>query len=313
MAELPERAQVVIVGGGIIGCSVAYHLAKRGITDVVLIEQGTLTSGTTWHAAGLVAQLRSSFNLTRLARYSAELYETLEAETGQATGFRRPGAITVADTEDRWQELLRAKGMAACAGVEVHEMSLDEVSEKVPLADVDDLVGALWIPGDGVTSPVDTTMALAKGAKAGGVRMVEGVAVTDVKVVDGRATGVVTERGEVEAETVVLATGMWTRHLAAKIGVNVPLQACEHFYVVTEPLEGVYPGMPTLRDPGGFTYFKEETGKIMAGFFEPRGKVWSLEGVPRDFSFGTLPEDWEHVGPVFERAARRMPVLAECG
>ncbi len=310
---LPDRAEIVIVGGGIIGCSTAYHLAQRGLSDVLLIEQGRLTGGTTWHAAGLVSQLKSSHSLTRLATYSARLFESLEAETGQATGYRRTGSISVASDPERWEEILRGMSMARTVGVEMRQIDLDEAAESWPFLNTEDLIGAVAIPGDGQTSPVDTTMALAKGAKDMGVRIVEGVAVEGLRVEHGRIVGVETEVGPVESETVVLAAGMWTRHLAATAGVNVPLQACEHFYIVTEPIEGMAAGMPTLRDPTNYTYFKEETGKIMAGFFEPRGKVWRPDGIPRDFSFGTLAEDWDHVGPIFERAIHRMPVLADAG
>ena len=312
-SALPDRAEVVVVGGGIVGCAIAYHLTRRGITDVVVLEQGTLTCGTTWHAAGLVSQLKSTHSLTKLATYSARLFEELEDETGQATGYRTPGSISVADNEQRWEEILRGATMAEGVGVETQVMELDDVRELWPLMHTDDLIGALYIPRDGQTSPVDTTMALAKGAKTRGAKVFEGVSVTDLKVSNGRISGVVTERDEIATETVVLATGMWTRHLAAQIGVNVPLQACEHFYIVTEPIEGMDIGTPTLRDPGNYTYFKEETGKIMAGFFEPRGKVWRTGPIPRDFSFGTLDEDWEHLGPIFERAIHRVPALAECG
>jgi len=311
--QLPDRTQVLVIGGGIIGCSVAYHLTRRGVTDVTLIEQGKLTGGTTWHAAGLVSQLKSSHSLTTLATYSARLFEELEDETGQATGWRTPGSISVAADEERWEEILRGASMATTVDVETEVIDLDRAGELFPLLNTDDLVGALYIPRDGVTSPVDTTMALAKGARSRGARIIEGVAVEKLLAAGGRVVGVETEQGRIEAETVVLATGIWSRQLAATIGVNVPLQACEHFYLVTEPIDGVLPGMPTLRDPGGYTYFKEETGKIMAGFFEPRAKVWKLEGIPRDFSFGTLPEDWDHVGPIFERAVHRVPALGECG
>ena len=310
---LPDRAQVVVVGGGIVGCSVAYHLTKRGVSDVLLLEQGSLTSGTTWHAAGLVTQLKSSHSLTNLATYTTRLFESLEEETGQATGFRAPGSISVASDSERWEEMLRSASMAKTVGVDIGEISIDEVRERWPLIHTDDLVGALYIPRDGQTSPVDTTMALAKGARNGGARIIEGIAVEKLRAEQGRVVGVDTEKGYVEAESVVLATGMWTRHLAASVGVNVPLQACEHFYIVTEPIDGVEVGLPVLRDPGNYTYFKEETGKIMAGFFEPRGKVWNLDGIPRDFSFGTLPEDWDHVGPVFERAMHRVPALGDVG
>ena len=310
---LPDRAEVVVIGGGIVGCSIAYHLTRRDISDVVLLEQGTLTCGTTWHAAGLVSQLKSTHSLTRLATYSARLFEELEDETGQATGYRTPGSVSVADNEQRWEEILRGATMAEGVGVDTQVIDLDEASELWPLMRTDDLVGALYIPRDGQTSPVDTTMALAKGAKNRGARVIEGVSVTELKVTNGKISGVVTEQGEIETDTVVLATGMWTRHLAAQIGVNVPLQACEHFYIVTEPIEGMEIGTPTLRDPGNHTYFKEETGKLMAGFFEPRGKVWRTDQIPRDFSFGTLDEDWEHLGPIFERAIHRVPALGECG
>ncbi|MEL7209260.1 MAG: FAD-binding oxidoreductase, partial [Actinomycetota bacterium] len=248
--DLPARAQVVIVGGGIIGAAIAYHLTRRDITDVVVLEQNQLTSGTTWHAAGLVSQLKASHALTSLATHSARLFEELEDETGQATGYRRPGSISVADNPERWEEIQRGAALARTIGVETEVLAIDELRHRWPLMRTDDLVGALHIPGDGQTSPVDTTMALMKGARNRGARLVEGVAVTDVAVDQGRVTGVVTERGVVEAETVVLAAGMWTRHLAQRIGVDVPLQACEHFYLVTEPLEGVARGLPTLRDPG---------------------------------------------------------------
>ncbi|MEM7272099.1 MAG: FAD-dependent oxidoreductase [Actinomycetota bacterium] len=311
--SVPDRAQVVIVGGGIVGCSIAYHLTHRGVDDVVVLEQNQLTAGTTWHAAGLVSQLKSSHSLTRLATYSAELFASLEAETGQATGFRTPGSVSVASDEERWEELLRGKSMASTVGVEIEEITPEEALERHPFLNIDDVIGALWIPYDGITSPVDTTMALAKGAKARGARVIEGVAVTSLTVADERITGVVTERGTIEAETVVLTGGMWTRQLAADAGINVPLQACEHFYIVTEAIDGLARDTPTIRDPTNYTYFKEETGKLMAGFFEPRGKVWNLNGIPRDFSFGTLPEDWDHVGPIFERAIHRMPILGEVG
>ena len=341
---LPDRAQVVVVGGGVVGCSVAYHLARRGITDVVLLEQNQLTSGTTWHAAGLAAQLKASYSLTKLATYTVRLFEALEDETGQATGFRAPGSISVASDPERWEEILRGASMGATVGVESRQIDMAELSQMWPLMHTDDLVGALYLPHDGLVSPVDVTMALAKGARARGCRIIEGVAVTGLETRSGAICGVRTETlpaaasvtgeslpgttsgagetslesagGEghlIETETVVLATGMWTRHLAAQIGVNVPLQACEHFYVVTEPLDGVDASTPILRDPTNFSYFKEETGKLMVGFFEPEAKVWRLGGVPRDFSFGTLDEDWDHIGPVYERACHRVPALADCG
>jgi len=312
-AELPERAAVVVIGGGVVGCSIAYHLTRRGISDVLLLEQGTLTGGTTWHAAGLVSQLKASHSLTKLATYSARLYESLEDQTGQATGYRTPGSISVASDEERWEEILRGMSMAKTVDVAMEIITPQQAQQYWPHLYVDDLVGAVYIPRDGQTSPVDTTMALAKGARERGARIVEGVAVERLRVENERIVGVETEKGFVAAETVVLATGMWTRHLAATAGVNVPLQACEHFYLVTEPIPDLSPTSPVLRDPTNYTYFKEETGKIMAGFFEPRAKVWNLDGIPRDFSFGTLPEDWAHIAPVFERSIHRMPILGEVG
>lgn len=312
--EIPTRAQVVVVGGGIVGASIAYHLTRRGWPDVLILEQNQLTAGTTWHAAGLVSQLKSTHGLTRLATYSAELYAELEAQTGQATGFRAPGSISVAADPERWEELLRGMSMARTVGVEIRVIEMDELHERFPLAETDDLVGALYIPDDAITSPVDTTMALAKGARAGGARLIEGVAVERVVTTGDRVRGVELEDGHViEAEYVVLACGMWTRQLAATAGISVPLQACEHFYLVTEPLDGVERGTPTLRDPGNHTYFKEETGKLMVGFFEPRAKIWQLDEIPRDFAFGTLGQDWDHIGPIFERAIRRVPALADAG
>ncbi len=319
---IPDRAEVVVVGGGIVGCAIAYHLVRRGIRDVLLLEQNQLTAGTTWHAAGLAAQLKATYSLTKLATYSVRLFEALEDETGQATGFRAPGSISVASDAERWEEILRGASMGATVGVESRQIDMDELSEMWPLIRTDDLVGALYLPDDGLVSPVDATMALAKGARARGCRIIERVAVTGLETRNGAICGVRTETAGgtdddgghlIETETVVLATGMWTRHLAAQVGVNVPLQACEHFYVVTEPLEGLDTSTPILRDPTNYTYFKEETGKLMVGFFEPEAKVWRLDGIPRDFSFGTLDEDWDHVGPVFERSCHRVPALADCG
>ncbi|OUW33180.1 MAG: FAD-dependent oxidoreductase [Actinobacteria bacterium TMED172] len=312
--QIPDQAQVVIVGGGIVGASVAYHLTKRGISDVLLLEQGQLTGGTTWHAAGLVSQLKSTHSLTKLATYSARLFEELEDETGQATGYRSPGSISVASDPERWEEMRRGISMASTVGVDIEELTLADLSDRVPLLRTDDLIGALFIPKDGQTSPVDTTMALVKGARNGGAKIVEGVAVQRLLKDGDKCVGVETEDGKaVLAESVVMAAGMWTRQLAETIGVNVPLQACEHFYIVTEPLEGVPRDMPIVRDPSNYTYFKEETGKLMVGFFEPKGKVWNIDGIPRDFCFESLPEDWDHIGPIFQAACERMPSLSEAG
>ena len=311
--DLPGHVRVAVVGGGIVGCSVAYHLALRGCTDVLLLERDRLTSGTTWHAAGLVGQLRATRNLTRLAQYTTDLFAGLEADTGQATGFLQRGSIAVARTEARFEELRRSASMARTFGLEVQVITPEEVAERIPLARTDDLVGAVLLPNDGQTNPVDTTLAFAKGARARGVRVVEGCPVQDVVVEAGRAAGVRTAAGDVRADVVVLASGMWSRALADRAGAVVPLHAAEHFYVVTEPIAGLDPSMPVLRDADGCAYFKEDAGKLLVGWFEPVAKPWGVGGIPETFSFGTLPPDLEHVEPLLADAATRMPVLEDAG
>jgi 4-methylaminobutanoate oxidase (formaldehyde-forming) len=316
VVELPSHVRVVVVGGGIVGCSVAYHLALRDCTDVLVIEQDRLTSGTTWHAAGLVGQLRATRNLTRLAQYTTDLFARLEADTGQATGFLQRGSIAVARTPARFEELRRSASMARTFGLEVRVVTPEEVGERVPLARTDDLVGAVLLPNDGQTNPVDTTLAFAKGARARGVRIVEGVAVDEVAVEQGRAVGVRTAAGDVRADVVVNAAGMWARALADRAGAVVPLHAAEHFYVVTEPIDRLDPSMPVLRDADGCAYFKEDAGKLLVGWFEPVAKPWGTGAtgrIPDGFSFGTLPPDLEHVEPLLADAATRMPVLADAG
>jgi 4-methylaminobutanoate oxidase (formaldehyde-forming) len=310
---------VVIIGGGIVGCSVAYHLALRGVSDVVLLERRQLTCGTTWHAAGLVGQLRATHNLTRLAQYTTNLFATLEAETGQATGFRACGSVAVATTEERFEELKRGASMARVFGLEVNTISPAEVHDLVPLARVDDLVGAVHLPGDGVTNPIDTTQALAKGARARGVRVVENVKVERILTEHGRAVGVVTELGEIRADAVVNAAGMWSRQIGDQVGAVVPLHAAEHFYIVTDGVEGISPHMPVLRDQDGCGYFKEEAGKLMVGWFEPVAKPWGMtkpggvSGIPESFCFDSLPEDLEHIAPLVEAATHRVPLLGSTG
>ena len=313
MAELPTQAGVVIVGGGIVGCSLAYHLALRGCSDVLLLERDRMTSGTTWHAAGLVGQLRATRNLTRLAQYTTGLFAGLEAETGQATGFVQRGSVAVARTVDRFEELRRQASMARTFGLEVQVITPGEVAERIPAARTDDLVGAVLLPNDGQTNPIDTTLALAKGARGRGVRIVEGVAVEQIVVAHGRAVGVRTAVGEVRATVVVNCAGMWSRELADRVGAVVPLHAAEHFYIVTEALDGLDPRMPVLRDADGCSYFKEDAGKLLVGWFEPVAKPWGVGGIPADFAFGTLPPDLEHIEPLLEAAAERMPVLADAG
>lgn len=311
--QLPSSAQVVIVGGGVIGCSIAYHLTKLGITDVVLLERKQLTCGTTWHAAGLVPTLRASYNMSMLANYSASLYDTLEAETGQDTGFVRNGSLTVATNKERFSELKRGASMAKVAGFPCEVISPDQAKDLWPLLHTDDLVGAVHLPQDGMTNPVGVTQALAMGARKGGAQVFENTKVLDMKVQDGKAVGVVTEKGEIDCEYVVNCAGMWAREFGKKAGVNVPLHAAEHFYVVTESIEGLEHGVPTLRDFDAYSYFKEDTGKLLVGMFEPDAKPWGMNGIPEDFCFDELPEDFDHLAPYLEMAMHRVPKMAETG
>jgi glycine cleavage system T protein len=313
MDNLPTHAQVVIVGGGIVGCSVAYHLAKRGCTDVVLLERKQLTCGTTWHAAGLVGQLRATHNLTGLAQYTTELFATLEAETEQATGFMQRGSIAIATHAERLEELKRGASMARLFGLEVEVITRADIADLVPLAHVDDLVGGVFLPNDGQTNPIDTTQALAKGARSRGVKIIENVKVNRIVVEGGRAVGVSTDVGDIRADAVVNCAGMWARELADQAGAVVPLHAAEHFYIVTEHIEALSPTMPVLRDPDGCGYFKEDAGKLLVGWFEPIAKPWGMESIPESFSFDSLPPDFEHIEPLMAAAAHRMPLLAESG
>jgi 4-methylaminobutanoate oxidase (formaldehyde-forming) len=306
----PSHARVVVIGGGIAGCSVAYHLTKLGWTDVVLLERRELSCGTTWHAAGLVGQLRATHNLTRLAKYGADLYERLEAETGQATGFRRPGSLSLARTRERLTELKRGASMARCFGVEIEAITPSEAGRRWPLIRTDDLVGAVWIPHDGRTNPIDTTRALAKGSVMGGATILENVAVTGIHRDNGAVAGVATSAGDIACEYVVNAAGMWARELGRVAGVAVPLHASEHFYIVTDPMPGVTPDLPVLRDTDGYIYVREEVGGLLMGGFEPVAKPWGMRGIPEDFSFSLLPEDWDHFQVLMEQALVRIPSLA---
>ena len=311
--EIPSHARVVIVGGGVIGCSVAYHLTKIGWTDVVLLERKSLTCGTTWHAAGLVTQLRATHNMTRLALYTNRLYATLEEETGQSTGYTRCGGLTIANDAERFEEIKRAASMARCFDVEAEIITPAEVGKLWPMLNTDDLLGAVYLPKDAKGSPIDTTQSLAKGAKMGGARIFENTRVTGIHTQDGRVTGVATEHGDITCEYVVNCGGMWGREVGRMAGVNVPLHAAEHFYIVTEAMEGMTPDLPILRDLHGCAYYKEETGKLMLGAFEPVAKPWGMDGIPEDFSFDQLPDDWEHFEPILENALNRLPALRDTG
>lgn len=316
MSTLPTKARVVIIGGGISGCSVAYHLAKLGWTDIILLERKQLTSGTTWHAAGLIGQLRGSQNMTRLAKYSADLYVKLEGETGIATGMRQNGSISVALTEERKEEIYRQATLARAFDVEVQEISARQVKEMYPHLNISDVVGAVYLPQDGQCDPANIAMALAKGARQLGARIVENVKVTAVHDRDGRVTGVSWRQGEdegtIETDLVVNCGGMWGRDLAARSGVTLPLHACEHFYIVTEAIEGLT-HLPVLRVPDECAYYKEDAGKMMLGAFEPKAKPWGMDGIREDFCFDQLPEDFEHFEPILEKAVSRMPMLETAG
>jgi 4-methylaminobutanoate oxidase (formaldehyde-forming) len=319
VADLPSRARVVIIGGGIIGTSVAYHLTRLGWSDVVLLEQGHLSGGTTWHAAGLVGQLRATEGGTRLVQYSASLYESLEAEVGLSTGFKRVGGVTVARTPDRMTQLRRTAASADAYGLECELLTPAQAQERWPLVRSDDLVGALWLPGDGTANPTDVTQALARGARLGGAQVFEQTRVVDVLLSNGVVTGVRTEGpdgqgGDVEAEVVVNCAGQWAAQVGAMAGVTVPLHSAEHFYVVTDQIEGVHPGLPILRDPDGYTYVKEEVGGLVVGGFEPEAKPWvGPQDIPYPFEFQLLEEDWEHFSVLMDSALHRIPVLERTG
>jgi 4-methylaminobutanoate oxidase (formaldehyde-forming) len=313
VAEIPRAAQVVIVGGGIVGCSIAYHLTLRGVTDVVLLERKQLTSGTTWHAAGLVGQLRATHNLTRLAQYTTELYASLEKVTGQATGFLQIGSLALATNEARFEELKRGASMARCFGLDVEILTPERAGELWPFMVTEDLVGAVHLSKDGQTNPIDTTQALVKAAKARGARIFEDVKVEDIIVEGGRAVGVRTSVGDIKADVVVNAAGMWAHRLGATAGTTVPLHAAEHFYIVTEPIPDLPRHLPVLRDGDACTYFKEDAGKLLVGWFEPVAKPWGMQGIPENFSFDSLPDDLEHIEPLLEAAIRRVPALETAG
>ena len=317
MADIPGQASVVIVGGGVVGCSVAYHLAKAGWTDVVLLERKRLTSGTTWHAAGLIAQLRASASMTRLAKYTQELYAGLEAETGVATGFRQCGSISVALTGERLEELRRTAAMARAFGVEVEDLTPEGVKERYEPLNIDGVTGGVWLPHDGQGDPANIALSLAKGARMHGATIIEGVRVDAMTREGDRITGVdwTTEAGETghtTCEHLVNCAGMWGREVGLMAGTRVPLQACEHFYIVTEPVEGLGT-MPVLRVPDECAYYKEDAGKILLGAFEPVSKPWGMDGIPADFEFDQLPEDFDHFEPILEAAVNRMPALASAG
>ena len=317
MAQVPTKARAVIIGGGVIGCSLAYHLAKLGWKDVVLLERKQLTSGTTWHAAGLIAQLRATANMTKLAKYSQELYGNLEVETGVATGFKRCGSITVALTEERREEIYRQAAMARAFGVDVEEISPAEVKAKYEHLNIDGVTGGVWLPLDGQGDPANIALALAKGARQMGAQVFEQTKAMGVTREGRRITSLQWENqngesGSIDCENVINCGGMWGHEVGRMLGINVPLQACEHFYIVSEAIEGLSQ-MPVLRVPDECAYYKEDAGKMLLGAFEPISKPWAMEGIPADFEFDQLPEDFDHFEPILEKAVSRMPMLGSAG
>lgn len=313
MAKIPTTARVVIIGGGVIGCSVAYHLAKQGWKDVVLLERRQLTCGTTWHAAGLIGQLRATQTMTQLAKYSADLYYNLEEETGAATGLKQNGSVSVALSGERLEELQRGASMARCFGLEVHDLSPEECKQHYPLLNLDGVTGGVFLPTDGQGDPTNIALALAKGARQYGAKIIENVKVTGIKTSQGRVTGVSTKEGDIACENVVNCAGMWAREVGAMAGVRMPVQACEHFYILTEGIEGLQRDLPVLRVPDECAYYKEDAGKILLGAFEPVSKPWAVDGIPEDFFFDELPEDFDHFEPVLEAAINRIPLLEQAG
>ena len=307
--NLPSQARIVIVGGGIAGCSTAYHLSLMGEKDVLLLEQGRLTCGTTWHAAGLVGQMRPNRTMTATSKYGIELYSKLEAETGLATGWKQCGSVNVARTAARMQTLRKQVALARSFGVEVDVITPQQAGDLFPLLRTDDLEGAIWIPGDGKANPTDLTMSLAKGARNRGVRIVEGVEVTGVEIENGRVTAVRTAAGDVKCEVLVNCAGQWARQFGRRAGVTVPLYSAEHFYVVTDRIDGVHPMLPVMRDPDGYIYYKEEVGGLVMGGFEPQAKPWKVDPIPSTFQFELLHEDWDQFEVLMTNAIHRTPCL----
>ncbi|SEK32607.1 4-methylaminobutanoate oxidase (formaldehyde-forming) [Roseovarius nanhaiticus] len=312
MSDFPKEARAVIVGGGIIGCSTAYHLADLG-WDVVLLERKKLTSGTTFHAAGLVGQLRSNANITQLLGYSVDLYKRLEAETGQATGWKMNGGLRLACNEERWTEVKRQATTAHSFGLEMELLTPSEAQKLWPLMQVDDVIGAAYLPTDGQANPSDITLSLAKGARQKGARIFEDTKVTEVIVEDGVIKGVETEKGRIDTPIIIACCGQWTRAFAKTVGVNVPLVPVEHQYMVTEPIDGVTADMPTLRDPDRLTYYKEEVGGLVMGGYEANPILWARNGIPKDFHYTLLDSNFDHFEQLMELSLGRVPALETAG
>jgi 4-methylaminobutanoate oxidase (formaldehyde-forming) len=311
-SDLPNEAEIIIIGGGIVGCSIAYHLAKKGVKDVVLIERKQLTCGTTWHAAGLVSMLWPTPTLTNLAKYCHELYASLESETGQATGYKRIGSVSLARNSERLEELKRNSSMAKVFGVTSKMINNNELESLYPGINTDGVIGTLYIEKDGQTNPIDTTMALAKGARSMGVEIIENTLVDDIIVEDDIAIGVRCNKKNIKGKKIILTGGLWSRDIAKKIGVNLPLYACEHYYVVTEAMSGLTP-RPVMRDFDKGIYFKEDAGKMLIGWFEKNAIGCPMSKISSDFSFDEFPVDMDHIEPYLMAAMETFPEIAETG
>ncbi len=313
MREIPSTAKAVVIGGGIIGCSTAYHLAKLGWTDTVLLERKKLTSGTTFHAAGLVGQLRSNANITQLLGYSVDLYKSLEAETGLGTGWKMNGGLRLACNEERWTEVKRQATTAHSFGLEMELLTPQEALDLWPLMNIDDVIGAAFMPTDGQANPSDITQALAKGARMAGAQIFEDTKVIDLEIDKGKIKAVITEHGRIECEVVVVCAGQWTRDFAKRFGVNVPLVSMEHQYMVTDTIEGMPKNLPTLRDPDRLTYYKEEVGGLVMGGYEPNPIPWAVKGIPEGFHYSLLESNFDHFGQIMELSLGRVPALENVG
>ena len=313
--KLPTSSKVVVIGGGVAGCSVAYHLAKFGWKDTILLERDQLTSGTTWHAAGLVGQLGATATITKLRKYSLNLYKELEKKTELSTGLKQNGAITIASTKERLQELLRQATAAQLFDVNVEVLDKKKVKDLYPVIHDEDICGGVYMPEDGQADPVGVTNVLAKAARMEGVKIFEKTSVEKILVKDGKVTGVQTQFGKIDCEYVALATGMWSRQIGEDIDVSIPLYPNEHFYIITEPMKDLPKNLPVLRDYNNCLYLKEDAGKMLVGIFEPGAKnAFKDKGrVPNDFSFGEFPDDFDHFEPYLEKSFHRLPMLENAG
>ncbi len=313
MAQLPEQASVVVIGGGIMGCSTLYHLAQMGVGDAILLERNKLTSGTTWHSAAQVRALRHSLNLTRMIQYSVDLYARLEEETGQSVGWIQKGSLSIATTPDRLTHVRRQEALAHAYGIDARSISAAEAQARWPLMNADDVLGAVWSPDDGRVSPSDVCAALVKAAKSNGARLFEDTGVTGILTENGRVRGVETTQGTVMCDAIALCAGLWSREVGAMAGAEVPLLACEHFYLLTKPIEGITGNMPTLSDHDSHLYIRDDSGGLLVGCFEPMGKPLAPGQLGADFAFGLLGEDWDHFEPMMMNALHRLPPLADAG